>query len=66
MRVAKYKGFRAVNYHRWSVCKPAIALGKKENLKVYQFLKEPLIRKFGQEWYDCLSQAAKELENKQN
>jgi hypothetical protein len=63
VRVAKYKEFRAVNYHRWSVCKPAIALGKKENSKVYQFLKEPLIRKFGHEWYDCLCQAAKEFYN---
>lgn len=61
VRVAKYKGFRAVNYHRWSVCQAARILGKKENRKVYQFLKEPLIRKFGKEWYECLEQAAKEL-----
>lgn len=61
VRVAKYKGFRAVNYHRWNVCQAACILGKKENVKVYQFLKEPLIRKFGEEWYKHLCQAAKEL-----
>jgi hypothetical protein len=61
VRVAKYKEFRAVNYHRWNVCQAAAVLGKKENVKVYQFLKEPLIRKFGTEWYDHLCQAAKEL-----
>ncbi|MDR0541218.1 MAG: DUF3109 family protein [Dysgonamonadaceae bacterium] len=55
VRVAQYKGFRAVNYHRWSVCEAARILGKKNNVKVYQFLKEPLIRKFGGEWYEQLT-----------
>lgn len=63
VRVAQYKGFRAVNYHRWNVCQAACVLGKRENLKVYQFLKEPLIRKFGEEWYNHLLQAAKELKS---
>ena len=61
VRVARYKGFRAVNYHRWSVCQAAVALGKKQGVKVYQFLKEPLIRKFGEEWYEQLCIASKEL-----
>ena len=64
VRVAQYKGFRAVNYHRWSVCEAARTLGKKNNVKVYQFLKEPLIRKFGEEWYEQLTVAAKEFANK--
>jgi len=61
VRVAKYNGFRAVNYHRWRLCEAAVSLGKKQGVKVYQFLKEPLIRKFGEEWYEMLSVAAKEL-----
>jgi hypothetical protein len=60
VRVMNYQRFRAVNYHRWEVCQAARALGKKENIRVYQFLKEPLIRKFGAEWYDYLCQAAHE------
>jgi hypothetical protein len=36
---------------RWSVCQPAIKLGRKEGVPLYRFLKEPLIRKFGEEWY---------------
>jgi hypothetical protein len=60
IRVTEYKGFRAVNYHRWNVCQASIILGKKEGVKVYQFLKEPLIRKFGEEWYKYLCQVAKE------
>ena len=61
VRVAKYRDFRAVNYHRWSVCKPAVTYGRKNGVKIYEFLKEPLIRKFGEEWYEQLSIAAKEI-----
>jgi hypothetical protein len=39
-------------------------LGKKENLPVYKFLKEPLIRKFGEAWYAELESAAEELKNR--
>jgi Protein of unknown function (DUF3109). len=61
IRVAKYKDFRALNYNRWQVCCAAILLGRKNKLKVYQFLKEPLIRKFGENWYRQLENAAKEI-----
>lgn len=60
IRLQRYKEFTAVNYHRWSVCKFAVALGDREGLKIYQFLKEPLIRKFGEEWYKELSFIAEE------
>ena len=59
VRVSRYNGFRAVNYHWWYNCKAAVASGKKQGVKVYQFLKEPLIRKFGEEWYEQLAIAAK-------
>jgi hypothetical protein len=61
IRVARYNGFRAVNYHRWSVCQAAVRLGRKNGMKVYQFLKAPLIRKFGEEWYQQLENVAKEI-----
>lgn len=63
VRVAKYPSYRAVNYDRWTVCKAAILLGQKENVPVYKFLKEPLIRKFGEEWYQQLEKVAEEWEN---
>ena len=44
----------AVNYHRWKICKSAEVLGRSRGIRVYQFLKEPLIRRFGQKWYDEL------------
>lgn len=64
IRVGDYGPYKAVNYHRWEVCKAAVLLGKKENLPVYKFLKEPLIRKFGEEWYAELEIAAEELKNR--
>lgn len=54
IRLQEFKSFTALNYHRWPICCEAVKLGKKEGVKIYQFLKEPLIRKFGQEWYDEL------------
>ena len=54
-------GYVGLNYNRWDVCRDAVALGKKMGLRVYQFLKEPLIRRFGEEWYNELTLTAKEL-----
>ena len=47
-------GLIGLNYHRWSVCAAARAKGEALGLHVYEFLKEPLVRRFGQEWYDEL------------
>ena len=47
-------GSVAVNYHRWKICKSAEVLGRSKGIRVYEFLKEPLIRRFGQRWYDEL------------
>ena len=57
LRITEYPSFTAVNYHRWKICRPAEALGRKLGLRLYQFLKEPLIQRFGKEWYDelCLA-----------
>lgn len=57
VRLIEYPQFTAVNYHRWKICKAAEVLGRKENIRLYQFLKEPLIRRFGKEWYDELCEA---------
>lgn len=54
-------GTVALNYHRWEVCRPAVELGSRLNLKVYQFLRAPLIRRFGKDWYQELCDVAEEL-----
>ncbi len=59
IRIQKTKTYEMVNYEpRPSLCRPACQLGKKLKVPVYQFLKEALIRKYGQEFYDVLDQAA--------
>lgn len=55
IRVEDYGEFQAVNYHQWDICR--CAKGKGEPLYIY--LKEPLIRRFGQEWYDELLEQIK-------
>lgn len=54
-------GLVGLNYHRWSVCESARRRGNELGIHVYEFLKEPLIRRFGQEWYDELASTAAEL-----
>ena len=52
--------FDLLNYEpRERLCSPACALGKKLQVPVYQFLKEPIIRKYGQDFYDALDKAAR-------
>lgn len=61
VRVQKYDEFQAVNYHRWNICNCGIKLGGNMKVPLYRFLKEPLIRKFGSEWYEQLEIADQEI-----
>ncbi len=54
IRIVRYDEFEAANYDRWSICSPACSLGKELNVPVYKFVKDALVRKYGQEWYDGL------------
>lgn len=58
IRITEYQQFDAVNYQQLEICKPGRQCGQKENMPLYVFLKEPLIRKYGEEWYEQLSYAA--------
>jgi len=60
IRVTSYKTYDAVNYHQWSICKDACECGAKLQVPVYQFLKGPLIRKYGEEWFNELLQVDSE------
>lgn len=53
-------GITALNYHSWKICKAAEVLGRAKGVRVYQFLREPLERRFGKEWYKELELAAGE------
>ena len=60
VRLKEINGMTAVNLHRWKICRSAEKKGREENIRAYQFLKEPLIRRFGQDWYDELCKVASE------
>lgn len=51
IRITEYKEYDAVNYHSWNICKPACDCGKTLDVPVFKFLKDPLIRKYGEDWY---------------
>ena len=57
LRIKEFPTFTAVNYHRWKICRDAEALGRKKGIRLYQFLREPLIERFGADWYAELQQA---------
>jgi len=61
IRITTHKDFDAVNYHAWHICKPALVQGRREDVPLYKFLKEPLIRQYGEKWYRDL---VKEIEKK--
>ncbi|MBO4614909.1 MAG: DUF3109 family protein [Bacteroidales bacterium] len=63
IRVKKYASFEAVNYDVWNICKDAVKLGDERNVKIYEYLKEPLIRKYGEEWYNEMCVAADYVKN---
>ncbi len=54
IRITHYPEFDVLHYDRWSICRDACTFGKELKVSVHEFLKEPLIRKFGAEWYDEL------------
>lgn len=57
LRIKEFPTFTAVNYHRWKICRDAEILGRKKGIRLYQFLRGPLIERFGEEWYSELSAA---------
>jgi hypothetical protein len=62
VRIKKYETFDAVNYDKWDICQAARILGDRKGIPVYQFVKDALIRNFGENWYQQLELAVKELE----
>ena len=63
VRVQDYSEFAAVNYHKWPICNDACTLGKELKVPVYKFVKEALIRKFGENWYLELEKIAADYQD---
>ena len=51
IRITNYPEFDVLNYESWKICSPACSFGKELKVRVYEFLKAPLIRKYGEDWY---------------
>lgn len=54
-------GLVGLNYHRWDICRDAVKKGRELDLRIYEFLKEPLIRRFGRAWYEELCEVGEEI-----
>ena len=54
IRVSKFSSFDSLNYDRWSICNPACSLGEQLKVPVYKFLKEPITRAYGEDFFNEL------------
>ena len=63
IRVKILPDYEALNYHRWHLCHSACEKGKYLKLPLYNFLREPLIRKYGEAWYSELEKMREEKED---
>lgn len=61
IRITEYKKFDAVNYQQIDICKSGRICGKTNGMPLWKYLKEPLIRKYGSQWYEELTYAAENL-----
>ena len=58
-------GTRGLQYHRWNICRAAEILGKCEDKPLYEFLREPIVRRYGEEFYEQLATAAEMLDKEE-
>lgn len=61
IRVKEYSEFSAINYDKWEICDDACTLGNSLQVPVYKFVKQALIRKFGEDWYSELEKVAQKI-----
>jgi len=61
VRIDHHDNFDAINYDKWEICSAACELGKKMQMPVYQFVKDALIRKYGEDFYEALEGAAEAM-----
>jgi hypothetical protein len=64
IRVSTQPHYTMLNYHQWGICRPAIKNGKSLGVPVFRFLREPLERKFGKEWYHDVEEIYEEWKKK--
>ncbi|MDR3308459.1 MAG: DUF3109 family protein [Tannerella sp.] len=60
VRITQCRDYKAVNYSRWNICRAAETAGRLSGTPLYRFLREPLVRKFGEEWYGAIDACARD------
>jgi hypothetical protein len=64
IRLAQFSnGSIGLNYHRWSVCRPALINGAEAGIPIYRALREPIVRRFGEEFFKALEHAEEYLKD---
>jgi len=66
IRVSRLKTGVALNYHQWSICAPARILGERNGIPVFRFLKDAIVRVYGQSFYDAMERVYEELNNQKD
>lgn len=61
IRIKKYEKFTALNYHQWDICEDARTFGQETELSVFEFLKDPIIQRFGESFYEELIEVKRDL-----
>jgi hypothetical protein len=65
IRITEYKRYDAINYQQLVICKPGRNCGKNKKIPLWQYLKDPLIRKYGKRWFQELETVTKAFKNKE-
>ena len=65
IRISKNEisGFEAINYNQWDICSAACQLGEEKQVRVFEFLKDAIIRAYGEAFYEEMREAAKYLDS---
>lgn len=60
IRVARSGATDMLNYEKIDICQPGRACGRRNDVDVVRFLRDPLVRKYGESWYEELCKAVDE------
>ena len=63
IRISEKRQIEILQYHRWHICKPGCKNGAKEKILLYRFLKNAIVRKYGEEFYRVLEEIATQKKN---
>lgn len=63
VRLTQIGDSEAVNYHKWQICNVAVEKGTSEGIPLYVFLKDPLIRRYGEGWYEKLVNEVEKIQD---